>query len=64
MEPIQFDVNNPLLDQVFGGFPSHIARQMAAAEVTVRAAFAELDTLPDAVARQRKMDLLRGLGYQ
>lgn len=57
------DTDNPLLDQTFGGFANPAARQMAAAEITVRAAFAELDTLPAATALRRKTDLLRSLGY-
>jgi hypothetical protein len=37
---------------------------MAAAEIAVRAAFAELDTLPAATAPRRKIDLLHRLGYK
>jgi hypothetical protein len=37
---------------------------MAAAEIAVRAAFAEIDTLPAAIAVRRKIDLLRSLGYE
>ncbi len=61
--PIQPDMNNLLLQQTFGQFANPIAKQMAAAEITVRAAFAELDTLPTATALRRKTDLLRSLGY-
>ena len=61
--PIQPDMNNLLLEQTFGQFVNPIAKQMAAAEITVRAAFAELDTLPTATALRRKTDLLRSLGY-
>jgi hypothetical protein len=38
-------------------------QQLAAAEFAVRATFNELDTLPAALAQQRKIDLLRSLGY-
>lgn len=62
-QPIQPDVNNLLLEQTFGRFPHRIAKQMAAAEIAVRAAFDELETLPAAQAQQRKIDLLRSLGY-
>jgi hypothetical protein len=62
--PIQPDLNNPLLEETFGTFGNPIAKQMAAAEIAVRAAFAEIDTLPAAIAAQRKIDLLRSLGYQ
>ena len=62
-QPIQPDVNNPLLEQTFGSFPNPIAKQMVAAEIAVRAAFGELETLPPTLAQQRKIDLLRSLGY-
>jgi len=62
--PLQPDFKNPLLTQVFGTFPTTFAKQMAAIEITVRAAFAELNTLPPQRAEQGKMDLLRHLGYQ
>jgi hypothetical protein len=62
-QPIQPDVNNSLLEQTFGRFPHPSAKQMAAAEIAVRAAFVELETLPAALAQQRKLDLLRSLGY-
>jgi len=48
-------MNNPLLEHP-------LAKQMAA-EITIRAAFAELDTLATATALRRKTDLLRSLGY-
>jgi len=63
-EPIQPDVSNPLLGQTFGRFPAPISKQIAATEITMRAAFAELDTLPADRALQGKIDLLRSLGYQ
>jgi hypothetical protein len=63
-QPIQPDLNNSLLEQTFGTFPNPIAKQMAAAEIAVRAGFGELDTLPTALAQRRKIDLLRSLGYQ
>jgi len=56
-------LNNPLLGQTFGRFTDPIAKQMAAAEIMVRAAFAEIDNAPDALARQREVDFLRTLGY-
>jgi hypothetical protein len=62
--PIQPDVSSPLLEQTFGRFPASISKQIAATEITVRAAFAELDTLPADRALQGKIDLLRSLGYQ
>ena len=62
--PIQPESNNPLLGQTFGMFPNPIAKQMAAAEIAVRAAFAEFDSLPAATSVLRKFDLLRNLGYQ
>lgn len=62
--PIQPDLTNPLLERTFGSFPNQTAKQMAAAEITVRAAFAELDVLPVALALRQKIDLLRDLGYQ
>ena len=61
--PIEPDLNNPLLEQTFGKFVNPIAKQMAAAEIAVRAAFAEFDTLPAATGLRRKTDLLRKLGY-
>jgi hypothetical protein len=57
-------LNNPLLEQTFGTFANPIAKQMAAAEIAVRAAFAEIDAMPAAIAARRKIDLLRSLGYQ
>ena len=62
--PIQPELNSPLLEKTFGGFANPIAKQMAAAEIAVRAAFAEFDTLPPATALRRKIDLLHRLGYQ
>ena len=62
--PIQPESNSPLLEQTFGRFESPIAKQMAAAEITVRAAFAEVNTLPATSAVRGKIDLLRSLGYQ
>lgn len=62
--PIQPELNSPLLPQTFGGFANPIAKQMAAAEIAVRAAFAEFDTLPAATALRRKIDLLHRLGDQ
>jgi hypothetical protein len=62
--PIEPDVNNPILERAFGRFPNPIAKQMAAAEIAVRAAFGELDTLPATLAQERKIDMLRSLGYQ
>lgn len=61
---IQPESNSPLLAQTFGGFANPIAKQMAAAEIAVRAAFAEFDTLSAATALRRKIDLLHRLGYQ
>jgi hypothetical protein len=43
--PIQPDVSNPLLKQTFGRFPGPMSKQIAATEIAVRAAFAELDSL-------------------
>jgi hypothetical protein len=62
--PIQPDVSNPLLEQTFGRFPAPMSKQIAATEIAVRAAFAELDSLPADRALQGKIDLLRSLGYQ
>jgi hypothetical protein len=62
--PIQPESSNPLLEKTFGTFANPIAKQMAAAEIAVRAAFAEIDTLPAAIAVRRKIDLLRSLGYE
>ena len=62
--PIQPESNSPLLEQTFGRFESPIAKQMAAAEITVRAAFAEVNTLPATSAVRGKIDLLHSLGYQ
>jgi hypothetical protein len=62
--PIQPALNNPLLEQTFGKFTDPIAKQMAAAEIMVRAAFAEIDTAPPAIARQRETEFLRTLGYE
>ena len=62
--PIQPESNSPLLEQTFGRFESPIAKQMAAAEIAVRAAFAEVNTLPANSAARGKIDLLRSLGYQ
>lgn len=62
--PIQPESNSPLLEQTFGRFESPIAKQMAAAEIAVRAAFAEVNTLPATSAARGKIDLLRSLGYQ
>ena len=64
MAPIEPDLNNPLLERTFGRFPSPMAKQMAAAEITVRAAFAEIDTASPAIAGQRESEFLRTLGYQ
>lgn len=64
LDQIQPDVNNPLLEQTFGRFPSAIAKQMAAAEIALHAAFSELDALPAGVAEHRKERLLQSLGYQ
>ena len=64
LDQIQPDVNNPLLEQTFGHFPTAIAKQMAAAEIALRAAFSELDALPATVAEHRKERLLQSLGYQ
>ncbi len=62
--PIQPDLNNPLLEHVFGRFPGSVSRQIAATEMVIRAAFAELDTAPAERALQGKIELLRSLGYQ
>jgi hypothetical protein len=62
--PIQPESNSPLLEQTFGRFESPIAKQMAAAEIAVRAAFAEVNTLPATSAVRGKIDLLRSLGYR
>jgi hypothetical protein len=62
--PIQPDLNNPLLEHVFGRFPGSVSRQIAATEILVRAAFAELDTAPAERALQGKIELLRSLGYR
>jgi len=62
--PIQPELNNPLLEQTFGRFATPIAKQMAAAEIALRAAFAEVETGPAALAITREIVLLRGLGYK
>lgn len=62
--PLQPDWNSPLLEQAFGRIESPIAKQLVAAEIAVRAAMAELDTMPSGSALRRKLDLLRSLGYQ
>ena len=64
LAPVEPDLNNPLLERTFGRFPNPIAKQMAAAEVMVRAAFAEIDTEPPAIAGQREIEFLHTLGYQ
>ena len=61
--PIQPDLNNPLLERAFGRFPGSVSRQIAATEMVIRAAFAELDTAPAERALQGKIELLRSLGY-
>jgi hypothetical protein len=62
--PIQPDLNNPLLERVFGRFPSPVSRQIAAVEIALRGAFAELDTAPAERALQGKVELLRSFGSQ
>jgi hypothetical protein len=64
MAPIEPELNSPLLERTFGRFPNPMAKQMAAAEITVRAAFAEIDTAPPAIASQRESEFLRTLGYE
>jgi hypothetical protein len=61
---IQPESNSSLLERTFGRFESPIAKQMAAAEIAVRAAFGELSILPPTSAARGKLDLLRSLGYQ
>ncbi len=61
---IEPDLNNPLLERTFGRFPNLMAKQMTATEITVRAAFAEADTGPGALATKRELDILRNLGYK
>ena len=42
--PIQPELNYPLLEQTFGRFANQVAKQMTATEITLRAAFAEVET--------------------